>query len=219
MWGQVIYELIREADCVEVSLEEIRQHLKHGFPWHSPEQAHSEFFKGVSWWEHMTLHFSKIIRATGVEAEVSDRLSSQIKQKYLDITQWHVYDDTVPCLEIAQSRGYSNVIVSNHVPELAQLVNALGMGRYFTRVFSSAALGFEKPNKQLYRKVLSMFSDISEVTMIGDSYQADILGAKNAGINAVLVRAENTNNYQYYCKDLKGVFNVIEAVAQPWTVY
>ena len=59
MWGQVIYELIHEAGWVEVSLEEIRQHLKHGFPWHSPEQAHSEFFKGVSWWEHMTLHFSE----------------------------------------------------------------------------------------------------------------------------------------------------------------
>lgn len=43
--------------------------------------------------------------------------------------------------------------------------------------------------------------------------------SKNAGINAVLVRAKNTNNYQYYCKDLKGVFNVLETVAQPWTVY
>ncbi|OPX42789.1 phosphoglycolate phosphatase [Ruminiclostridium hungatei] len=130
------------------------------------------------------------------------------------ITQWHMYDDTIPCLEIAKSRGYVNVIVSNHVPELAQLVKALGLGGYFRQVYSSADLGFEKPNIQIYRKVLSMFSDINEVTMIGDSYPADILGAKNAGINAVLVRAENTYNYQYYCKNLNGVFNILVIAAK-----
>ncbi|AKJ38223.1 hypothetical protein MCM1_1167 [Methanosarcina barkeri CM1] len=52
----------------------------------------------------------------------------------------------------------------------------------------------------MYRKVLDKLEDTSEVTMIGDSYIADVEGAINAGIKAILVRKENTHNYQNYLK-------------------
>ncbi|WP_080941490.1 HAD family hydrolase [Methanosarcina barkeri] len=129
--------------------------------------------------------------------------------KYLDTTKWHLYNDTVPCLKKAISKDYKNIIVSNHVPELSSLVRDLGISNYFIQVYSSAHLGYEKPNIQMYRKVLDKLEDTSEVTMIGDSYIADVEGAINAGIKAILVRKENTHNYQNYCKNLDDIYDIL----------
>lgn len=202
MWGQTIYDLLQEHGYGSIKLEDIRPLLTRGFPWHTPEISHEEFLGGVQWWDYMTLHFSKIIHEIGVNETLSAEIAGQIKMKYLDIEKWHLYDDTIPCLERAVSKGYENIIVSNHVPELSSLVRDLGISDYFFQVYSSAQIGYEKPNIQIYRRVLEKLEDTSEVTMIGDSYIADVEGAINAGIKAILVRKENTHNYQNYCKSL-----------------
>ncbi|AKB43940.1 HAD family hydrolase [Methanosarcina vacuolata] len=202
MWGQTIYDLLQEHGYGSIKLEDIRPLLTRGFPWHTPEISHEEFLGGVQWWDYMTLHFSKIIHEIGVNETLSAEIAGQIKMKYLYIEKWHLYDDTIPCLERAVSKGYENIIVSNHVPELSSLVRDLGISDYFFQVYSSAQIGYEKPNIQIYRRVLEKLEDTSEVTMIGDSYIADVEGAINAGIKAILVRKENTHNYQNYCKSL-----------------
>lgn len=46
--------------------------------------------------------------------------------------------------------------------------------------------------------------------MIGDNYNADVQGALNAGINAILVRKENIHNYKNYCSSLEDIFNILE---------
>lgn len=49
----------------------------------------------------------------------------------------------------------------------------------------------EKPNIKIYEKVLSDLNKIEIITMIGDSYVADIQEAKRAGIDAFLIRKSN----------------------------
>ncbi|AKB36171.1 hypothetical protein MSSAC_1581 [Methanosarcina siciliae C2J] len=209
MWGQTIYFLLQEYGYHSVELEDIKTHLITGFPWHTPEISHEEFFGGIQWWDYMTLHFSKIIHEFGINEILSTEIASQIKMKYLDITKWHLYDDTIPCLERAIDESYENIIVSNHVPELSHLVRDLRISKYFSQVYSSAHLGYEKPNLQIYRRVLDKLEDTSDVTMIGDSYTADVEGARNAGIKAILVRKENIHNYQNYCKGLDEIYNIL----------
>ncbi len=209
MWGQTIYDLLQEYGYSSIRLEDIHSLLTSGFPWHTPEISHEEFFGGIQWWDYMTLHFSKIIHQLGINETLSSEIAGQIKIKYLDTTKWHLYDDTVPCLKRAISKDYKNIIVSNHVPELSSLVRDLGISNYFIQVYSSAHLGYEKPNIQMYRRVLDKLEDTSEVTMIGDSYIADVEGAINAGIKAILVRKENTHNYQNYCKNLDDIYDIL----------
>ena len=57
---------------------------------------------------------------------------------------------------------------------------------------------------------MSELSAVCEATMVGDSYDADVLGAVNAGINAaILVRKENSHNYKQYCKNLVDIFEFL----------
>ena len=94
----------------------------------------------------------------------------------------------MPALKQLQDVGWTHVILSNHVPELPDIVTTLGLSPYITRIFTSALLGYEKPHPQAFRYVLDELHNPAVVWMIGDNPEADIAGAEASGIPAILVR-------------------------------
>ena len=82
-------------------------------------------------------------------------------------------------------------MLSNHVPELPQLAEALGLAKHILRLFNSAQTGFEKPHSQAFVNVLSTLPSSADVWMIGDSMEADINGAVAVGVRAVLLRSRS----------------------------
>jgi len=214
MWTQTVFDLLQENGFYQIGFDEIRPYLQQGFPWHKPELPHETFFGGISWWEYMTGYFKTVLRELGVDGIPADEIAEQIRGEYLDQTKWHLFGDTVPCLKKAVEKGYINAIVSNHVPELPELVSGLGIEYYFTRIYTSGLVGYEKPNPAIYRTALEGLDKPCEVTMIGDNMAADVEGARNAGLKAILVRKENAGDYPYYCADLNGIFDLLPAVIQ-----
>ncbi|HEY5561392.1 MAG TPA: HAD-IA family hydrolase [Clostridiaceae bacterium] len=209
MWVSTIYELLNEYGYNHISMKDIRPFLMSGFPWHSPEIAHEDFFKDKHWWEYMNEYFSSILQKLGIEKTIANIISENIKSKYLELNKWYLYDDTIYCLKRTVEKGYKNIILSNHVPELKELVMNLGIIDYFVKVYSSADLGYEKPNIKIYEKILKDLNAVESITMIGDSYTADIQGAKSAGIDAILVRKSNDHNYDKYYVSLKELADCI----------
>ncbi|MEI7677748.1 MAG: HAD-IA family hydrolase, partial [Bacteroidales bacterium] len=54
-----------------------------------------------------------------------------------------------------------------------------------------------KPDKRIFEHALQLNgANASETIMIGDSYEADILGAQNAGIDQIYFRYSKTNPNQ-----------------------
>jgi hypothetical protein len=54
------------------------------------------------------------------------------------------YHDALPALEAARVGGWTQVILSNHIPELPEIARYLDIDRYMDRVFTSAALPAER---------------------------------------------------------------------------
>ena len=50
------------------------------------------------------------------------------------------------------------------------------------------------------------------VVMIGDNYQADVLGAKAVCMPAILVRKENIHHYPFYCREFFEIDAIIDTV-------
>ena len=86
---------------------------------------------------------------------------------------------------------WKHVILSNHVPELPSLVHGLGLSPLIHRVVNSAETGFEKPHTGAFQAALTSLDNPEEVWMIGDSMNADILGAESVGLRAILVRSDD----------------------------
>ena len=96
----------------------------------------------------------------------------------------------MPVLERLRAQGWQHAILSNHVPELPSLVEALGLSRLVEPVITSAATGYEKPHPEAFALALHLCGRPRQVWMVGDNPVADVAGAEAAGIPAVLVRRE-----------------------------
>jgi putative hydrolase of the HAD superfamily len=63
----------------------------------------------------------------------------------------------------------------------------VGADRYFSFIFSSRDIGFEKPDPGFFRFVIQgLGTDPANCIMIGDNYEKDIAGAKPAGMKTIL---------------------------------
>jgi putative hydrolase of the HAD superfamily len=207
MWSGTLFSVLQKNN-INIPLENIKPYLTTGFTWHNWELSHNEIFKGKIWWEYYETLFENIFIKLRIQKKIAMKLSKQIKMEYMEKTKWSIYDDVIETLE--KTIGNRNIIASNHIPELSEIVNKLNIGKYFVEIYSSGNIGYEKPNKRFYEYILGdQKIDKSNCIIIGDSYDSDIRGGKNIGIKSILVRQDNRNNYELYCKDLKGIVEKI----------
>ncbi|MEM6392113.1 MAG: HAD family hydrolase [Planctomycetota bacterium] len=188
MWTGALAEAA-EIEGVSAEREALRPHLHQGFPWHSPDVVRGPDIDAAHWWRSLEPLFTQACTAAlGVEETKASAIARRVRQVYTRPDRWRVFEDVLPCLDVLSSNGWRHAILSNHVPELAELLKALGLSPRFDAVFSSGVTGVEKPNPLAFKLVQEHFKDAVEFVMVGDSWAADISGAARAGITAVLVR-------------------------------
>ena len=212
MWSQAVVDVInRNFSKVCLVREDISKYLSSGFFWHSPDAAHLHVIDSAIWWEHHNRIFENaIVKATNISSNRILQILPQIRQEYLDPVSWTVYADVLSSLSDLSSAGWKHVILSNHVPELSDLIESLGLADYFEKILTSARIGYEKPNRMAFDAIIKLLPSNSKLWMIGDSYTADVLGANNANINAILVRKKN-ELARHSAKSLHEIRSILES--------
>jgi putative hydrolase of the HAD superfamily len=186
------------------SADAFRPSLRDGFPWHRPEVAHPELCEPEAWWASVRPVLGRAYESAGYEPARSLELAEAARRLYVDPdVGWALFDDTLPALERLSQAGWAHAILSNHVPELPQLVAGLGLDDDVDFVSCSADTGYEKPHARAYASVLDRLHP-AEVWMAGDNVVADVLGAEAVGIPAVLVRRPDPRASRY-ADSLSGV--------------
>ena len=213
MWSATLLSLLNKNGINDISIEKIRPYLQIGFSWHNSEYSHKEFFKGKTWDEYYDKYFYEIFLNIGIKEDIAKKLSKNVIIEYMDKTKWFIYDYVVEMLEKTIEIGYKNFILSNHVPELTVIVENVGLKKYFNGIYSSANIGYEKPNLNVFKYVLKDLGvDKNTCIIIGDSFNADIKGGEKSGIKSILVRSKNTENYKWYCNNFKNIVAMIEEI-------
>ncbi len=81
-------------------------------------------------------------------------------------------------------------VVSNSDGRVAAALEAAGLGELFDVVIDSARLGVEKPDPAIFHAALEALAVAPEdAVYVGDLYEVDVLGARAAGMRAVLLAA------------------------------
>jgi putative hydrolase of the HAD superfamily len=191
-----------------VEADAIRPHMQSGFPWQAPEVAHTQITSADAWWDSLHPLFAKAFKSIGLPAHDAMRLARQVRDVYTDPSAWRLFDDTRPTLRGLAESGWTHCLLSNHVPELPLILSHLGVLDEFAAVVNSADTGYEKPHPQAFREVLRTLRDSRSVWMIGDSYEADILGAEAVGIRGILARTDDSRA-RICCRDLPAVADVL----------
>ncbi len=84
--------------------------------------------------------------------------------------------------------GYHLAAISNRDGDLYPLLDAHQLGEFFAFTLSGGWAGVYKPNPEIFRIAMNTLGVSPAATLaVGDSYDADIVGAQQAGITAVLL--------------------------------
>ena len=118
-------------------------------------------------------------------AEVRDTLSSLHGERHL----WSgTAGDTHDALARLRAAGLRLGVVSNSDGRVAEALEAAGLGGYFDIVVDSTLAGVEKPDPAIFRTALDALSVLpGEALYVGNLYEVDVVGARAAGIPAVLL--------------------------------
>ena len=179
---------------IEATVDHFRPYLQTGLPWHHPERPHAEIETAETRWARLGPLFQRAFQAVGrdvgatVGPSLARSLAEQVRPTYTDPARWRLFEDTLPTLDRLSERGWTHVLLSNHVPELREILDHLGLTPRMARIFNSAETGYEKPHPRAFEMVLESFPDPAAVWMVGDNPQADVAGAEAVGIPAILVR-------------------------------
>jgi len=121
------------------------------------------------------------------ESDLRDLLARlyAVTQEY-----WIPENDLLPTIRTLKQRGYLLGVVSNagDDADVQTLVDKAKIRQYLDFVVSSAAFGFRKPDPRIFQFALDCWGlPPEQVAMVGDTLEADILGAKQAGIFGVWI--------------------------------
>jgi len=105
-----------------------------------------------------------------------------------------LYPDAEPTLSSLSSKGFLLGLVSNAPADTIDTVKSLGLGKFLSSIVISGIVGFTKPHPEIFRIALSELGvSPNEAVHIGDLYDADVVGARNAGIVGVLLDRDHTH--------------------------
>lgn len=139
---------------------------------------------------HGWLYLQAVLDAAGVPAaDVTPEAIASVRASHAARNLWEVTGPDVPAaLERLRAAGYRLAVVSNSDGRLAQLLDAAGLTRWFDLLVDSHDVGIEKPDPRLFHYVVDRLGVApGRAAHVGDLYHVDVVGARAAGLHAVLL--------------------------------
>jgi putative hydrolase of the HAD superfamily len=163
--------------------------------------------RGEIWNEERMLELVKdMLNFVGVKNE---ELATKIVNLWPENVSFKAYEDVSKTLDELIKSKYKLIIISNVSSErnLRTYLIKCGLQKYFSYLVASGTVGIEKPNKEIFLLASKMLGvEPHRILHVGDDYEADYIGAKNAGFKVVLLdRAE-----KYKGKDVLRIKSLLE---------
>jgi len=163
--------------------------------------------------ERAAAYLEALFRLGGVPAgrmgEVRDCLQRMHGERYL----WcSVQDRTHESLRRLKAAGLRLGIVSNSDGRVEQALTAAGLREYFDVVIDSSIVGVEKPDPAIFRAALDALGVAPEEALyVGDLYAVDVVGARAAGMEAVLLTSSSAEPDRR-CRTATSIHELVNAL-------
>jgi HAD superfamily hydrolase (TIGR01509 family) len=135
-------------------------------------------------------YFNLVLQEAGLPlSTATDAALADVQAYHDDQNVWEfVPSDVAPTLERLRALGLKLVVVSNANGRLRRLFDRVGLSDRVDVLFDSFEEGVEKPDPRLFQIALERSGSVRETTMhVGDLYHVDVVGARSAGLQAVLL--------------------------------
>ena len=140
------------------------------------------------------VEFDRAVLARLGYEDLPERAFRRIEDAFARRSAWYVFPDVLPALDALRANDIRLCVISNFVWGAPELIHDLELAAHFEALVISARVGFQKPNEGIFRHALEVMSvEPARALHVGDSYRADVLGARRVGIGCVLIDRSGTD--------------------------
>ncbi|AXT62912.1 noncanonical pyrimidine nucleotidase, YjjG family [Aquimarina sp. AD10] len=125
---------------------------------------------------------------TKLEKKYSLQVIDEISHDYIAFLPLNNYliEGTLELLEYLRPKYHMHIITNGFKEVQNTKLNNAGIKKYFKTVTNSEEVGVKKPNPLIFEHALKVSgAQVFDSVMIGDNYEADILGAELFGLNTI----------------------------------
>lgn len=147
-----------------------------------------QYSKGMLTKEQLRLgRFSDTLQQFGV---IDSQLAQKLADGYVSISpyQTHLFPGTKEILTELRDNDYRLHIITNGFKEtqFIKLENS-GIRHFFEAILCSEEVGKNKPNPEIFQEALLRTKALNHQSiMIGDDFEADVIGAARVGMRGIL---------------------------------
>lgn len=157
--------------------------------------------------------FQMVLNELGIETKADFR---KMEDAYIELlpTKPYLLDGALDVLNYVQEKGYELHVLTNgfEIVQGRKMHNS-GIGHYFTHVITNEKAQARKPDPRIFQYALSCATAQNhESIMIGDNWEADIMGAKRFGLDTIYYnpggkRFDESPTYDIsHLSELKSIF-------------
>lgn len=130
----------------------------------------------------------RIIKLMGGCGPGVERAAREIYDDWAQHHHFEMYDDVPEALTALRARGLKLGLISNSHRCLTSFQSHFDIEGMMSVTVSSAEFGVMKPDRRIFQEALDrMDVPASRAVMVGDSLAHDVIGARQAGMRAVLL--------------------------------
>jgi HAD superfamily hydrolase (TIGR01549 family) len=142
-------------------------------------------------WDRFFTYFDRTLERLGHgTADLRRQCIDAIQAEHRKSNLWDaVYATTLPALHSLKELGAKLCVISNAQGDVVELMERLDLSPFFEAVIDSGDFGVEKPDPRIFDIAFERagFTGAESAFYVGDIYHIDIVCARSAGLEAVLV--------------------------------
>jgi putative hydrolase of the HAD superfamily len=139
---------------------------------------------------HEELRYNRLRQSfDALNYSITDEAIHKISHDYIEFLPDNnqLFEGAVEVLEYLYPKYKLHIITNGFAEVQAKKINNSGLGNYFKTVTNSEMAGVKKPHASIFEFALSLAkTNKQNAIMIGDCIDADVRGAKEFGMEAIL---------------------------------
>ena len=206
---ETLLELAHKYKLSEKGIDSIDEFIAHYI--HINKRMWDEYGKGLI--DKNTLRYDRFHEALS-KYEITDRaFSKNIANDYIANSplKTNMFPHSIEVLKYLSEKYYLHII-TNGFEEVQHIkINNCGIKHYFDQIITSERAGFKKPDIRIFQYSMNVV-DASAPTslMIGDSLEADIIGARGAGLHQVYFNPAGNKHEEDITYEIKSLRELID---------
>ncbi len=139
--------------------------------------------------------YKKWFRSIGISDERIDHIIQTINAHPFKHLFWAKMEEgAIDTLKWFLDRGYQLGVISNAEGQIERLIKHAGIEDCFQIILDSHEVGYHKPDERIFKKALKKLKvNANEAVHVGDLIEADVIGARAAGIEPILIDRDNSH--------------------------